>query len=730
MIRDSQADLKQRKQLRLRLRPNLEFISQEEAGQTFHVLRDPVSLRYFRLEKRQKFVVDLLDGVHTLEEIQQAFEKAHPPQRLPLEMLEAFAAQLVSSGLVLADGPRAGPILYEQMQKQRQAALNNRLANFLAIKIPLFNPDRLLEKLLPIFGWLFTRTTAQISLGLMVLAVGLVVLNWGEFQLRLAKHHQMFTPAMLLQLWLTFGLVKILHELGHGLCCKKQGGTVPEMGLYLLFFFPALYCNVSESWRLPNRWQRIAISAAGIYVEMLLAFSAVLLWWLSDPASPLHQIAFCLVLVCSVNTLLLNGNPLLRYDGYYIFADWIGQPNLADTSGRVLRSQFARWIGLPMAVPGWVPSSKQRFLFLYGLASLIYRWLILTTSLYALYLFLEKSKLEVLSLLLAGLILTLALGWGIFGLVRLLSSPGAMSRLRLSRLALMLLLLTALISFVFLAPLPHAITGTALVQTDPDQMERVIVPECGGFLQQLLAVNGQQVEQGQVLAILTNPQLEISLRLVSADQTLRQDHQRALASYISETRRGDRAAGEWKQTEYELDGLRQHQEQLQRQREHLMVRAPRSGRVTGLPEVDHLGRWYEPGEGLCRVESSQQLRVVFLVKPADQAQVPPQGRAELRLHGSAGRTWSGRVSDVALVDARSIPPQLSSQAGGEVAAQADAVSRLMQPHSPHYLVTIHLDRPDALLQPGMLGRVRLAAESETLARRARRYLAETFHWGL
>ena len=136
--------------------------------------------------------------------------------------------------------------------------------------------------------------------------------------------------------WLAIALIttKALHELGHALACKHYGGECHELGLMLLVFTPCLYCNVSDSWMLPSKYQRAFIGFAGMYVEIFLASIATFIWWYSDPSGVLSNVCLRVMFISSVSTLLFNGNPLLRFDGYYVFSDAIEIPNLATRAAR------------------------------------------------------------------------------------------------------------------------------------------------------------------------------------------------------------------------------------------------------------------------------------------------------------------------------------------------------------------------------------------------------------
>ena len=150
-------------------------------------------------------------------------------------------------------------------------------------------------------------------------------------------------------------IVKVLHEFGHGLSCKKFGGECHEIGFMLLVFTPCLYCNVSDSWMLPNKWKRVWIGAAGIYVEMILASIAAFVWYFTEQGTTINDLCLNMMFLNVVSTVLVNGNPLLRFDGYYILMDALEIPNLRQKSTEVLK----RWV--PKDVLG-VGTSRRSFL--------------------------------------------------------------------------------------------------------------------------------------------------------------------------------------------------------------------------------------------------------------------------------------------------------------------------------------------------------------------------------
>src|SRR6266849_5023262 len=310
-------ELERRKQVRMRLRTDLDIAPQRYEGRVYFVVKDPVSLRYYRFKEDEHYLLQFMSGTHTLDEAQKAYERRFRPHRLTLEDLEGFAQQLLTAGLVQNESPRAGTQLFERRKKRRRSEWMQTLTNILYIKIPIIDPDRILDRMLMHTRWIFTLTFLTVSIGVMLAAVMLILTHFDTFRDKLPTYHDFFNYQTIIFLWVSLGVVKIIHEFGHGLSCKAFGGEVHEMGALFLCFSPCMYCNVSDSWTLPDKWKRIIISSAGIYVELIIASLATFVWW-NTPGYPLiNNLSLSLMVVCSVSTVVFNANPLMRYDGYY-----------------------------------------------------------------------------------------------------------------------------------------------------------------------------------------------------------------------------------------------------------------------------------------------------------------------------------------------------------------------------------------------------------------------------
>ncbi|GAG26164.1 unnamed protein product, partial [marine sediment metagenome] len=209
-----------------------------------------------------------------------------------------------------------------------------------------------------------------------LMAVTSIAVHFDAFQARLPAFHEFFGPQSWLLLGAVLAVTKVLHELGHAYACKRFGGECHEIGILLLVFTPCMYCDVSDSWLLPSKWKRAAIGAAGIYVETVLASLATFFWWHSDPGL-FNFVCLQVMFICSVSTLLFNGNPLMRFDGYYIVSDLLEMPNLQQKAGVVLKRITSRWcLGLKQQDDPFLPQRCRLLFAAYTVGSFAYRWVI------------------------------------------------------------------------------------------------------------------------------------------------------------------------------------------------------------------------------------------------------------------------------------------------------------------------------------------------------------------
>jgi putative peptide zinc metalloprotease protein len=608
--------------LRLRLRRDLVIESQRYEGRVYFVLKDPVSLRYYRLKQNEHFLLQFLDGKRTLEDAQKAYERQYRPERLPLEHLESFAQQLLTAGLAQNESPRAGIQLFERRGKRRRSEWMQTLTNILYIKIPVIDPDRILNHMLGYLGWIFSLWFFALSVTLMLSAAMLVAMNFDAFRAKLPNYHEFFSFKTVAYLWVALAVVKVIHEFGHGLSCKRFGGEVHEMGALFLCFSPALYCNVSDAWTLPNKWHRIVISFAGIYVELVIAAISTFVWWNTAGQPFINNLSLSLMVVCSVSTVVFNANPLMRYDGYYVLADWLEIPNLRERSNRYLTNLVLEFcLGVEVPPETYMALWRRMLFVIYAIVSYVYKWVVTFTILYFMYNFLRPYKLEVLSTMLALAALASMLGWPLYRMIQNINRRGRLPDMKRIRVAITATALVALLAFLLLVPVPISrVMGMGLIQALPESSSRITLAQPGKLLD-LKVTDGDEVHQGDQLAEFTDSELEAELDKARTQrdaayqqiETL-QIKGNANQSAPSELDRKEKLRKSTAKYDEAKEKIRQLQD---RKQQTYILLAPRDGIVHGAPRKEDVGRAYEKDVPFCTVTERRRLCVLLPVETAD-----------------------------------------------------------------------------------------------------------------
>lgn len=363
--------------LRPRLVPHADLQRHTVRGKVWHVLHNRVSGRSYRFSGNAHHFIAMMDGRRTVEDLWEASADSLGDEGLTQEEAVGLLRRLYSADLLQTDISTDAAEIFERQQRQARAKWIGRLKNPLAIKVPLFDPDRTLEHLLPFFRPLFSRVGLMLWLAVLCVGAVMATVHWPEIVGDTST--TLLSPQNLALLWLCYPLIKALHELGHGLATKVWGGEVHEVGVILLALIPVPYVDASSASTFPEKRRRMVVGAAGMMVELFLAVMALWLWLNTQPGL-IHTLAYNTLLIGSVSTLFFNGNPLLRFDGYYVMTDAIGMPNLATRSSQYLGYLVKCYLfGVRSLESPATADGERRWLIGYGVLSYIYRVIILVT---------------------------------------------------------------------------------------------------------------------------------------------------------------------------------------------------------------------------------------------------------------------------------------------------------------------------------------------------------------
>ena len=562
--------------VRMKMRPDLTFDQQTYQGVEYLVVKEPLGQKYYQFPPQVHYLLTLLDGKITIDQLQDAYHEKFAPKRITRQELQQLLTRFHQDGLVVSNMPGQGIELLKRGEKNRRMELFQTFSNVLAVRYRGFDPEWILNRLIKWVGWIFTKPMVYIVCLLATVALMSVVVNWGAFQAKLPGFDAFFDPRQ----WYLFVAVlagtKMCHEFGHGLSCKKLGGECHEIGFMLLVLTPCLYCNVSDSWRLKNKWHRAAIGAAGMYVEVILATIATFVWWFVQPGL-VQDICLRVMLVSSISTVLFNGNPLLRFDGYYILSDILEIPNMAQKSTKALTTLVGRhWLGLEMPDDALMPTNRPAAFASYTVAAFCYRWFVMFSILLFLIKMLEPYGLESLGIGIAMFSLIGIVVMPCYKLYRYMSVPGRMHQVKKPRFFSILLIGGALLAALLLFPFPHTMRCDIVVV--PKKIQAVYVEETG-VLEACFVDPGDQVKAGQELGRLRNLQLEKLILDAEGEVELKQAELEVARAEMLRTR----GASDIGRVQAEVDEAKSLLIDLKDRADKLVIYAPMSGTVMETP---------------------------------------------------------------------------------------------------------------------------------------------------
>ncbi|MGL6111741.1 MAG: PqqD family peptide modification chaperone [Rubrivivax sp.] len=629
------------------LHRHVRVVRQPCRGDAWYLLLDADAGHSVRLNEAAWAFVGCCDGHISVDALWEQLLQQAPESAPTQHEIVALLVQLYQAGMLRCELTPDTAALFRAHERRQRSQLLQQL-NPLALRLPLGAPGPWLKKLDPLLPWLFGR--AALCLWLVLLLAGLTVALGHAAQLAAEGEHWLATPFMLFLTWASYPFIKAVHELAHALAVRRFGGEVGKVGIALLMLTPAPYVDASAASAFVFAWQRALVSAAGILAELALAALALLLWRVTAPGL-VHDLALVVAFSCGISSLLFNGNPLLRFDGYYVLSDALELPNLASRSRRWWLECLQRGCGLPPASPLICARGELPWLMCYQAASWLYRVLLS---------FVIVGWLGGFSMLLG---LALAAWMAFTLLLRPLGQSAhwlwnaALPDHRRTRVlgavaggaTLLLLLLLAL-------PLPYATKAQGVVWLPEDALLRA---GTDGFLQRWHVGDGQTVRRGQTVASLADPVLESEVeRLHSRLRQVQDARYHALQTDPTPLR--------------SLDGEEQAlRSQLALKRSRLAARelgAGRSGRVVLPAQADLEGSFVLQGTLLGYVlNRDDDMRIRIALSEQDVAQVSAGTRAiEVRLAEQPGQVFSARLVRMVPASGTRLPhAALGSFAGGE-----------------------------------------------------------------
>jgi putative peptide zinc metalloprotease protein len=728
-----------RRPIPMRRRPDLVARRIEYQGIGSWVIKDPVGLKYHRLHAEQYSVLCLLDGTRNLEQIREELLRVHPTLHVTLSDVQRLLTDLHQKGLLQTLRFGQGAALLKHHRKERRQRIWNAVRNILYLRLPGWDPERTLAWLHDYAAWLFRPWVVTLCVSLVLASLALVMTEFAEFRSRLPEFHTFFAWPNLIYLWLTVSATKILHEFGHGLSCKHYGGECHQMGLMLLVFSPALYCDVSDAWMMRNKWHRIIIGGAGMYVETVLSGIAIFVWWNTNPGL-LHYLCLNVFFVSTVSTVIFNANPLMRYDGYFMLADFLEIPNLRPKADKMLSERFAWYcLGVEQQPDPFMPDTGRFWFEIFAVAAGIYRWVILFGITIFLYRVLKPYDLQSIGATLAVASLAAIVGNLVYTVYQIVTAPRT-DPLDYRKMGISGSVLAIVVIAALAIPLPlHEETAFLIEPTDVAK----VYASTPGRVSEVFVEPGSHVTKGQLLVRMTNDEKEQKRRALEMDRKLQLkdvDLDHALEDQAKEQVDKDR-----------LNGIEKQLKDKERELALLEIRAPCDGVVVAPPRVAEpsrddvrrqLSRWYgtplDPQTFGCyltertpilAIAPSATCDAILYIDQGDRDDFSVGQEVQIKLEHISDRTYYGTIKEISGRESEVAPESLSNKAGGELQTVPDKQGHERLTSSA-YQATVSLEGDTELLRSGMRGRARV-----TVARRSSfgwiwRYFRRTFHFRL
>lgn len=637
-------------QLQPRLRSHARLHRMRYRGALWYLVQDPVSNRVHRFTPAARYFIAAMNGERTVQQLWEMTNRQLGEDAPTQDEVIRLLGQLHSADLLQSDVAPDVTELFERGEKHERSQRHRSYLNPMAIRVHLWDPDAFLNRLRPVSDLLWSRWGGLLWLAVVVPALVLLPVHWAELSGSFSD--RVLATGNLVLLWLVFPLIKALHEWGHAAAVKRGGGEVHDVGVVMLVMIPVPYVEASAATVFRSKLERAMVAAAGMAVEVFVAALALFLWILVEP-SVFRAVLFNVMLVAGVSTLIFNGNPLLRYDAYYILSDLLEIPNLAQRASRYWGYLIERYAfgASETTTPETSPRDKA-WLLAYGLLSTVYRVFITV----AIALFIAKEFFiigVVLALWAVAAMAILPLGRSLkhaFGSPRLHAHRGRVHAVVGGFAAALLLLL-----FAVPAPFRTVVEGVAWLP----QSALVRAGE-EGFIERLAVAPGTRVQAGDLLVEVRNPALQ-------ARHDVAQARVAELDAMVLGQLRADRSQAAILQDQ--LDAARSEFAALRERLDRLAIRAGSSGVfVVGKPQ-DLPGRFHKQGDLVGYVLDRPELvaRVVATQDVVDVVRAAST-RVQLRLAHAPDRVLDGRVQREVPAGEEYLPSKvLATEGGGQLA---------------------------------------------------------------
>lgn len=635
---------------RPKLRSHARMYRHRYRGELWYLLQDPASSRVHRFTPAARLIISLMDGTRTVAQLWEIANRRLGEEAPTQDEMIQLLGQLHAADLLQSDVTPDVVELFTRGAREDRARARRSFANPMALRIPLWDPDAFLNRSNRWVRRIWSRWSAMLWLVVVLPALFLIPPHWPELSNNFAD--RVLALDNLVVLYFAFPVLKALHELGHATATKAGGGEVHDMGIMMLVLLPVPYVEASAATIFKSKYRRALVGAAGVTVELFIAALAFYAWLLVEPGL-VRAVLFNVMVIASVSTLVFNGNPLLRYDAYYILADLIEIPNLAARSARYWAYLLERYVlGVRDAeTPSTAAAEKAWFVF-YGFAATCYR--VLVTAVIALFI---AQRFFVIGVLLAlWAVAAMAFVPLIRGIRHLTANP-SLHRKRTRATVAVVAIGLACGGFLLGVPIPYHTHAEGVLWL-PE--EAIVRAGADGFLQKFLVQPGTHVVVGQALTQSSEPALAAEVRRDQAKiAQLRAEYDTEFVT--------DQAKAQIVRDQ--LDSAQASLALVRERTADLVSRARVDGVFVVPGMVDMPGRYYRKGDllGYVMGKARPLARVVVRQDAIDQVRLATDS-VEVRLAEEPARVLQGHIVRQVPAGDEVLPsPALATQMGGDIA---------------------------------------------------------------
>ena len=468
------------------------------------------------------------------------------------------------------------------------------LHHYLFFRIPIVRPDAFLSATAGAVAWMFSTTFLWITI--LALGIGLFLTSrqWDTF---LSTFVDLLSWHGFVWYLAAYAFVKVIHELGHGFTAKRFGCSIPTMGVAFLVLWPVLYTDTNDVWKLSDKRQRLAVAAAGVSAEFMVAAWATLVWSLL-PDGPARMLAFLLATTTWISSIVINLSPFMRFDGYFLLMDWLEMPNLHSRSFALARWKLREFLfGLGEEPPEHFGKGRAAFLIIFAFATWAYRLLLFLGIAVLVYHFFIKA---------VGVFLFLVeMGWFVIRPIwaEMVEWGKRGKAIAASPRKYVLLLTIGAFAMLLAVPWHASVTGQGVLQTE---RYSILYAPGPGLVERLNVKEQQKVVKGQSLVRMKSPELNHKLQQIDTRINYLQSIVDTGDLASLQARQGNVLIEELRGAKAERNGLR---ETLARYE----IFSPFQGVMVDLAPDLHSGQWVPEAEPLLAIRSEGQPRIEIYV---------------------------------------------------------------------------------------------------------------------